>query len=108
MVRSKAMNVFGVITIALLSVVNILHLLWTVWLTYEQINMGWGKGTDIGMAALWPWLVELLCLPVLIVAIVFLCISVVRRPLKRILITNVVLLLAAVTQYVVTNLFIWF
>lgn len=62
----------GWILTALLAGTNAVHLLWTVWLTVEQVRTGWGYGTSMELAVLMPWL-----------------------------------LIAAVVQYGVTNLFIW-
>ena len=108
MKRSDGMNVFGVVMTIILAIANLLHLLWTVCLTLEQIKTGWGGGTSMDLGVLWPWLIEFLCAPALVTEAVFFVISFFKRPSKSILIANICLFSAVVFQYVLTNLFIHF
>lgn len=105
---NKKMNIFSIIMIVLLILINLAHLLWTFWLVIEQIKTGFGFGTNMELGVLYPWITEILCSPVLIGGIVYLIICVFKRPNKPLLITNVCLFSAAVLQYAITNLFIWF
>lgn len=108
MKKNMGMNVFGVITIVLLSLVNLSHGLWTYWLVAEQLQTGWGYGTNMDLAVLMPWLAELLCAPAMIAAVVYLIMSCFLRHKKGILIANIVLFACAAAQYILTNLFIFF
>ena len=101
------MNTFGRVMIAMLSVVNMLHLLWTVWLIIEQFKTGLWYGTDLELAVLFPWLTEILCAPALIAGVVYLVMSFFHRHRKGICIANVALFCAAVVQYGLTNLLIF-
>lgn len=106
--KNNRMVNFGTVVAVLLSGVNVLHLLWTVWLTVEQIETGFGYGTDMEMLALLPWMTELLCSPVLIVGMVYLVLSIFYRHRKGLVMINTALFAAAVIQYALVNLFIWY
>ena len=107
MPKGKRMHNFGVLLVIALAGVNLLHLLWTVWLVWEQIETGWGYGTNLEMLALLPWMTELLCAPVLLAGLVYLVLSVRRSPGKRLVVANAVLLGCAFAQIGITNLFLW-
>jgi len=108
MANRKSMDIFGGLTIGLLSIVNLLHLLWTVWLTAEQLQTGWGFGTGMELVVLYPWLTELICLPGMITGAVFLILSIFKPSKKGILSATLCLFIAAIIQYVLTNLFIFY
>lgn len=108
MKEKSGMNVFGIINIVLLSHVNPIHALWTYWLTAEQVETGWGHGTNMELAVLYPWLIELLCAPAMIAAAVYLIMSCFLRHKKGIVIANIVLFAFAAAQFILTNLFIFF
>lgn len=108
MKENSGMNIFGVANIILLAHVNPILAFWTYWLTAEQIETGWGFSTNMEMLVLLPWLIQLLCLPALIAAVVYLVMSAFLRHKKGILIANIVLFACAVAQLIVTNLFIWY
>ncbi|MBO5090443.1 MAG: hypothetical protein J6C27_05990 [Clostridia bacterium] len=105
---NKKMNVFSIIMIVLLILVNLAHLIWTFGLVSEQIKTGFGFGTNMEIGVLYPWITEILCSPVLISAIVYLIISIFKRPNKNLLISNIALFSTILLQYIITNLFIWF
>ena len=104
----KGMNIFGVITAVLLLVVNLCHGLWTCWLTVEQIQTGWGYGTDMEMLAILPLLVEAFSIPMMVTGVVYLVMSCWKRHQKVILGFNIVLFSMAAVQYLLTNLFLYF
>lgn len=106
--KNNKMNVFSIIMVVLLILVNLAHLIWTFCLASEQIKTGFGYGTNMEIGVLYPWITEILCLPVLISAIVYLIISIFKRPNKSLLISNIALFGIILLQYVITNLFIWF
>lgn len=104
----KKMDSFGYLLLAFHILANLAHLLWTVWLTVEQIRTGWGAGTGMDILVLVPWLVELLGAPLFLIGVVFFILSVRHRPKRSLLIANAVLLSALLLQYGLTNLFVWF
>lgn len=108
MEENKAITVYGIIVIYLLSIGNLLHLFWTIWLTIEQIKTGWLYGTNLELGVLFPWLVELLCSPLLIAGIVYFVLHMLKPSNKNICIANIALFSLLVLQFFITNLFIWF
>ena len=106
--KGRKMYVFAALLLTALSAVNLLHLIWTVWLTVEQIQTGWGYGTNMEMLALLPWAVEFLCAPVLIAAVVYGVLSIFFPHEKRMMVMNAVLFCCAVLQFGLTNLFLFY
>lgn len=104
----KRMEVLPVLLVAALSVANLLHLLWTVWLTIEQIKTGWNGGTGMEMLALLPWMLELLCMPVILAAVIYLVLSFYRRQSKGLLVANSSLFALLLLQIGLTNLFLFY
>ena len=87
---------------------NLLHLGWTVRLTLEQIETGWDGGTGIEMLALLLWLLEALCLPVLVLGGIYLVMSCFRKQKRGLLAANICLFMGLLLQIVLTNLFMFF
>jgi hypothetical protein len=106
--QKKPLDSLAVCVLAALAPANMLHLGWTFWLTMEQIETGWDGGTGIEMLALLLWLLELVCLPVLLLGVFYLIKSFFRQQKKSLLISNIVLFFALVGQIVMTNLFLFF
>ena len=73
----------------------------------EQIKTGWGYGTNLELGVLWPWLIELLCLPVVITEIVYFIINTFKRSSTKVTIANMGLFSLLIAQYFLTNLFIF-
>ncbi len=108
MKKSDGMNVFGVFTGIFLLVANLLHIIWTIWLVSEQVETGWGYGTNMEMAVLYPWMCEALSLPVILAGIIFFVRSIWKRSERWITITTAVLFALYLAQVFITNLFIFF
>lgn len=108
MKKTKGSNIFGIILIVALSWGNLLHLLWTIWLTVEQIRTGWGGGTGIEMLALMPWAIEWIFAPFLLAEIVYLVLSAYLPSVKGIKIANVCLFATILLQYGLFNLFLFY
>ncbi len=106
--NNKKINIFSIIMIILLVLINLAHLLWTVWLTIEQVKTGFGFGTNMELGVLYPWLTEILSSPVIITEIIYIIISIFKKPKKSLLVTNICLFGAVILQYLITNLFIWY
>ncbi len=113
-------TVFGIITFISLLLADLLHGIWTVWIVIEQVKTGWGYGTDMDILALVPWIVELVCLPAVILGIIYLAVmkrsipkklpkglpkSLSRGKLYRL---NGVMLWLLLLQYALFNLFLHF
>lgn len=86
---------------------NFGHLIWTIWLSLEQAKTGWGFGTNIELGALFPWIWELVCIPSLVLGVIYILVTIRKlEERKRLLIASsawVVLFL----QIFLTNLFIF-
>lgn len=108
MKKSNGMNAFGILTGIILFVANFLHSLWSVWLTAEQIDTGWGYGTNMEMAVLYPWFFEVLCIPAFLAGVVFLLMYIWKRSEKWIAISVGTLFACYFLQVILTNLFIFF
>ncbi len=100
-------ELLGVISVVLLSGINLAHLLFTVGITMEQIKTGWGFGTNWDLLALMPWLLESAGVAVMILALVFLLLSRKKRLLRNWRIGCGVLLGVFFLQTALTNLFFW-
>ena len=103
----EGMNVFGAIVGMLVAVVNLVHGFWTYCLIAEQIKTGWGFSTNLEMMVLLPWMLELICLPVLLTEVVYLVMSGFKRHNRIVLVSNIVLFSLAIVQYLVTNICIF-
>lgn len=108
MKHSSKLTVFSNILTPLLALTNVSHLLWTCWLIAEQVRTGWGFGTNMELAVLYPWLTELLCTPVLLASLVYFILSCFYKPNRTALIINICLFAATIVQFTLTNLFIFF
>lgn len=104
----KSMNNFAVCMVAALAPANFLHLGWTVWITAEQIKTGWGGGTGLEMMALLLWITQLLCVPVLLLGMIYFLVCFFRQQKKGLLIANTALFLCLAAQIAATNLFLFF
>lgn len=108
MKKHDGMNIFGIFTGVLLFLANSLHILWTYWLTVEQIETGWGYSTNLEMMALLPWMLELLSIPLIIAEVVYLVMSYFKRHHMAVFISNIALFGLLIMQYVLTNLFLFY
>lgn len=104
---SIGMNIFGSITAVFLTIANLIHLLFTISMTNEQISTGFGYGTDIELAVLFIWMFEAVFIPIIIASVVFLCLNVIKKSVRMLFWTNVALLGILIMQYIITNLFLF-
>lgn len=104
---SERNDPLGVITAILAVMCNIINFPWTLWLASEEIQTGFGYGTNIEMAALFPWMTELLSLPFIVVGIVYFVTAILKGKRKRFLKPNVILYVLLIFQITITNLFMW-
>lgn len=106
--NSVGMNILGGVTFGCSIVANITQLLWTVWLTIEQIQTGWGFPTQMEMFVLVVWLTQILCIPALILGSVYLLLHIKKRSAKWLFVSNATLLATLAVQYILINVFINF
>ena len=106
--KSRGLTVFGFILLIALSIGNLAHLFWTIWLIIEQAETGFGYSTNLEMLALLPWFSEMVFLPTLICSVVWFGFHTLRRSERPLLIANAVLASALLSQYVITNLFLFY
>lgn len=99
-------RIMGIIAAVLASLANLCHLVPTLTLVIEQARTGFGFGTNLEIGVLYPWLVELLLLPVLVYGAVYLIVC--RRAGRALYFTNAALISLILLQYVLTNLFIFY
>ena len=98
-------TIFGIVLLPFLGLVNFAHFLWTIWLTAEQIETGWGYGTGISTLGLVPMLVQIFSSPVLLLAVLFFLLACFNRCRKGVLIGNICLFLSALLQFGLFHLF---
>ena len=108
MKKSTGMNVFGAIVCQLLALANLAHALFTWFICAEQIETGWGFGTNWEMGVLLPWMVEFLSAPVVIAGIVFLVLSIWKKSEKVIFVLTAVFFILELLQILILNLFIYY
>lgn len=106
--KSIGINILGGVTFGYSIIANLTQLLWTVWLTKEQIQTGWGFPTNMEMFALVVWLTQLLCLPALILGAVYLILHIRKKSAKWLFVSNAFMLATLAVQYILINLFINF
>lgn len=101
------MDGISIFLLTLLGGANLSHLLFTIWLTIEQVDTGWGYGTNLEMAVLLPWAIEALSIPLLLGTLVY-EIAAWRRQYRNGLHTAVSLLAgSALLQFILTNVFVF-
>ena len=108
MKKSDGMNVFGTLLSIALAFANLVHSLFTYWICVEQIQTGWGYGTNWEMGILLPWMVEFLSIPLIIAAIVYFVLSIWKKSEKWVFILATVFFVLEVCQIALLNLFIFY
>lgn len=108
MKRKDLMEFFAVLLLIFLIPVNLAHLPFTVWLVTEQIETGWGYGTNIEMMVLLPWMIQALSVLVLLGALIYEIIA--WKKQYRAGLRRAALLLAAVAllQFILTDVFLFY
>lgn len=105
---STGATVCGIIVTVFSAMANLLHLPWFIHILAEQVKTGWGGGTNIELAVLYPWMIEFLSIPILLGGIALFIASFFRRPKLGLLISSTALTLLLTVQFVLLNLFIIF
>ncbi len=107
--KQKKFDVLGLITVILQALLHLLHYPWLLWLTIEQMQTGWGYGTNIEMAFLLPFLSQIFFfLPLAFVAFGLTVFRAIKRNSIPFLIANIVLWITFALQIGLFYLFIWY
>lgn len=95
----------GILALIFSTLLNLIHFPLFVVAFIEQIQTGWGYGTDLEMGVLFWWLAEyVMIIPLLTSAGLFVA-SMVKRDYKAKIVINAALLALCVFQIVISNLF---
>ncbi len=103
-----AIAAFGLISVVFLGFNNLICLIWTISLTYEQFNTFWGYGTSIEMGVILVYMAHLVAISGLILTIVYFVCYALKKTGKKVFILNVVLFIVLLLQVIVTNIFIYY
>lgn len=103
---SKRVNsVCSIVSLIVAGLINLVHFPLFVIASAEQIQTGWGYGTNFEMGVLYWWIAEfLMIIPLLVTAALFV-VSLVKRDYRTKILFNAVLFVLFVLQVVVTNIF---
>lgn len=101
-------DTFGALTAIIGAAGNIINLPWTLSLVAEELKTGFGYGTNIEMAALVIWMIEILSVPIIALESVYFITSALKHESKRFMKLNIVFCALLILQMIITNLFIWF
>ncbi len=103
--NEKKSNSFGVIAFIINILIFLINLLMFLPMLVEQIKIG--KGTNIELAALWIWLIDIMIIAPLLVALVLTIISTAKRDHKWRIISNYFLIVISIAMIVLTTLFMF-
>jgi hypothetical protein len=103
--KESKTTILGILLLPALGLVNLSHLLWTIWLTVEQIETGWGYGTGISTLGIVPLMTQMFSAPALLAAILFFILACFHHHRKGVLIANICLFLSALLQFGIFHFF---
>lgn len=101
-------NILGIVAVIILSAINLLHFPLFFLALAEQVQTGWGYGTNLELGVLFWWLAEIVLSVPFILACVFTALSFIQRDLKGKVVANTSLICMFVLQIVFSNLFFIF
>ena len=101
--NEKKSNLFGIIAFIINIPVFLINLFLFLPMLVEQIKIG--KGTNIELGALWIWLIDIMIIAPLIVGLVLIIISTVKRDYKWRISSNYFLIIISITMIALTTLF---
>lgn len=64
-------KVFSIILMVIFIIINLLHIIWPVWLMIEDIKTGTMHGTGIELAVLYPMILQLCTIPFVLAEIIY-------------------------------------
>lgn len=107
MKETSGIKVFRIVIMLILIMSNLLHSGYTWWIVDEQIETGYGYGTNIEMGALFIWMFEFLLIPVFIVGLIYFIYCLAKKSSKKKMIINFSLYMLLLLQVFITNLFLF-
>ena len=108
MKSDSGIKIFTIVMMLVLILCNLLHFgLFTFWIIIEQIETGYGYGTNIEMGALYIWLFELLLIPVFIVTLLYFLYGFLMKVNKKKMLLNFLLFVLILFQIFITNFFLY-
>lgn len=88
-----------------LSILNLLHIIFPIWLIKEDITAGTMVGTGIEMAVLAPWMLEIISVPFVIGQIIY---YIVHRKDKHFYVLNTIVFGLYIFQVLLFNILLLF
>ena len=98
--------IFGSVSAIFLSVGNLSHLFFTICICIEQAKTGFGFVTNMELAVIYPWIIEIIFFPALICGFIYTILHLRKKTHKKLFVINLTLSFVLLSQYVITNLFI--
>lgn len=98
----------GFIPLLILIISNVIHLPLTISIIFEQINTGFGYGTDYELGVLYYWIIEFILILPIILSLIFILIMFKEKNLKKEILNRLILLLILILQIALSNLFIFY
>lgn len=87
------------------TVLNLLHIIFPIWLIKEDVMAGTMKGTGIEMAVLAPWMLEAISIPFVLGQIIY---YLVHRKDKHFYLLNTIVFALYIFQVLLFNILLWF
>ena len=106
LMKSKGVNIYGILTAIASGISNLLQIFWLIWLTAEQVKNGFGHGTDMDILAIVPILMNIIAIPSIIASMIFFMIHIFKKSSKNIFVINLVFWIMLLIQIGLIQLFI--
>lgn len=107
MKETSGIKVFRVVIMLILILANLLHIGYTWWIVDEQIETGFGYGTNIEMGAFFIWMFEFLLIPVFVIGLAYFIYCLIKKVNKKKMIINLLLYILLILQVFITNLLLF-
>lgn len=95
---------FSIILLVIFILLNLIHIIFPIWLIIEDIKAGTVVGTNIELAVLYPWIIEILSLPLILLQIVLYFVFI---KVKYTNIANLIFFLFYVFQIIMFNILLF-
>ena len=97
-------KVFAIILMVLFIILNVCHVIFPVWLIVEDIKAGTMHGTGMELGVLYPWLMEILSVPVVLAQVIY---YIVFSRVKYFHLANFIVFLVYLLQVLLFNVLLW-
>ncbi|MFA7222806.1 MAG: hypothetical protein WC148_04735 [Bacilli bacterium] len=106
--KEEILPTMGWISLIFLVISNLAHFPFTIYFIVEEFISGWGVATNLEIGVFFPWVIEfLVCLPSLVISVVYFFLFPNIKRNKIVLIINISLLIFLAVQIMISNLLIW-